>query len=498
MTVLKFIDETLRDGPQSLWATRMRTETMLEAAPLLDAAGFSRATVLSGASFETAVKFLKEDPWERTRLVRQYLTDTPVDVLIRGRNLFGWSRYSDDVVELLFKCLQRSGASSVKIFDGLNDTNTIAAHCRIGKSLGLQVTGILTFSMSPVHTDEYYFKKASEFMALGVDSILICDASGILTGERTETLLIAVQAATGNQTPIEFYAHASMGLAHESYRAALTGGVDGVTTAAEPVANGESLPATADIARIASELGISTSLNDAAVQQLDDYMYWAAHKENKPVGLPVAFDPAAYARFVEHQIPGGMISNFRNQLKEIGLLHRLDEVLREAGRVRAELGYPIMVTPFSQFVGVQATFNVIEGERYKTIPNEMRLFALGYYGDSGTPIEPNVLDRLLQGRSQERRPADEMYGEPMLEAFRIQHGPFASDEELLLNLFYGKQSIEAMGREKTVFPREISVKKPLHVLIDELRKETTLTAFRIEKRNKDLPADYMQLNMTFV
>ena len=138
-----------------------------------------------------------------------------VDVLIRGRNLFGWSRYSDDVVELLFKCLQRSGTNSIKIFDGLNDISTIAAHCRIGKNLGLHVTGILTFSISPVHTDKYYCEKASEFIALGVDSILVCDASGILTGERTETLITAVQAATGNQTPIEFYAHASMGLAHE-------------------------------------------------------------------------------------------------------------------------------------------------------------------------------------------------------------------------------------------------------------------------------------------
>jgi len=495
--VLKFIDETLRDGPQSLWATRMRAETMLEAAPLLDGAGFSRATVLSGASFETAVKFLKEDPWERTRLVRQSLANTSVDVLIRGRNLFGWSRYSDDVVELLFKCLQRSGTNSIKIFDGLNDISTIAAHCRIGKNLGLHVTGILTFSISPVHTDKYYCEKASEFIALGVDSILVCDASGILTGERTEALITAVQAATGNHTPIEFYAHASMGLAHESYRAALKGGVGGVTTAAEPLANGESLPATADIARIASELGISTCLNDVAVQQLDDYMYWAAYRENKPVGVPVAFDPAAYARFVEHQIPGGMISNFRGQLQEIGLLHRLDEVLHEAGRVRAELGYPIMVTPFSQFVGVQATLNVIEGERYKTIPNEMRLFALGYYGNSGMPIEPNILDRILQGKSQKRMEADALYEQPTLEAFRNEHGPFTSDEELLLNLFYGRQVIEAMTREKVILPREVSIKQPLRLLIDELRKEADLAMIRIEKRKGDTHAAHMQLSMTF-
>jgi pyruvate/oxaloacetate carboxyltransferase len=349
-----------------------------------------------------------------------------------------------------------------------------------------------------VHTDEYYSQKAREFVALGVDSILICDASGILTGERTESLFAAVKAVTGKQTPIEFYAHASMGLAHESYRAALKSGIDGVTTAAKPLANGESLPATTDIARIANELGISSGLDHDAVHRLDDYMYWAAHKEDKPVGIPVNFDPMIYARFLEHQIPGGMISNFRNQLKEMGLLHRLDEVLSEAGRVRAELGYPIMVTPFSQFVGVQATFNVIEGERYKTIPNEVRLFALGYYGDSGTPIDPNVLDRIHQGKPRERMAPDVLYKEPTLGAFRLQHDRFRSDEELLLNLFYGNQTVETMKRERAVFPHGLSLKRPLRILIDELTRETSLTSIRVEKQKNGILDERMELSISFV
>lgn len=481
--MLKFIDETMRDGPQSLWATRMDTRTMLEASPLINKAGFDRATVISGASFETAVRFLSDDPWERMRLVRSYLPDTNIDVLIRSRNLFGWNRYPDEVVKLLFHCLQRNGTKSIKVFDGLNDVSNIAAHCRIGKQLGLQVTGMITYSKSPIHTDEHYAQKAREYLDLGVDGIVVADASGILDGPQTVMLLAAINRGAANRIPIEFYAHASMGLAHESYRAALKAGVSAVTTAAEPLANGESLPATNDIVRIASELGIAVPLDMDAVRRLDDYMYWAAYREGKQVFPLATFDPVTYDRFVEHQIPGGMISNFRNQLKEAGLMHRLDEVLHEAGRVRAELGYPIMVTPFSQFVGVQATLNIIQGERYKTIPNEVRLFALGYYGSTGAPIDPNVLDRILNGNSADRIVLKDFYEERVLDDFRQQNGPFRSDEELLLHLFYGRPTVEAMEKNKNVFMRGNAIKTPLKILVEELTQQTAIKTLRIEKRN---------------
>lgn len=479
--MVQFIDETLRNGPQSLWATRMNTRTMLEAAPFLDKAGFARATVLSGASFETAVKFLKDDPWERLRLMRSCFRSTPVDVLIRSRNLFGWNRYPDEVVELLFRCLQRNGTDSIKVFDGLNDISTIAAHCRIGKRLGLRVTGMLTFSVSPVHTDEHYAGKAREYADLGVDAILVADASGLLTGDRTRSLIAAIDAATGGRTPIEFYAHASMGLAHESYRAALQAGVAAVTTVADPLANGESMPATADIARIAMELGLEVPIDLDAVHRLDDYMHWVAFREGRNVPAPVTFDALAYDRFVEHQIPGGMISNFRNQLREAGLMHRIDEVLHEAGRVRAELGYPIMVTPFSQFVGVQAVFNVLEGERYRTMPDELRLYALGYYGSSGGSIQPDVLDRILKGRAAERMSPEAVFDARIVDAFREQHGPFGSDEDLLLHLFYGASAVDAMKADKSTFTQGISIKQPLQVLLEELARQTRFGSVRVSK-----------------
>lgn len=471
--MLRFIDETLRDGPQSLWATRMNTRTVLEAATLLDDTGVDQATAASGATFETALRFLNDDPWERLRRTRQCLQRTPMEVLIRGRNLFGWSRYSDDVVELLLQCLQRAGTDRIKVFDGLNDIDAIAAHCRIAKQLGMGVTGMLTYSISPIHTDVHFADKARRYAELGVDAVLLCDASGILRPERLAGLLGAIRAAIGPDTPIEFYAHASMGLAHDVYREAMRCGVSAVTTAALPLANGESLPDTASIARIATELGLPTALDMDAVQRLDDYMEWATVREGQRPGVPVRFDPLAYERFVGHQIPGGMISNFRTQLREAGLMHRIDEVLEEASRVRAELGHPVMVTPFSQFVGVQAVFNVIQGERYKTVPDEVRQFARGRYGRACSPIDPNVLDRILRGEQADADARSALAEPSMLAAFRSEHGPFASDEDLLLQLFYGKPAVEQLRRARNA-PLPVSIQSPLRALIEALSRQRGL------------------------
>lgn len=488
--MLGFVDETLRDGPQSLWATRMRTESMLGGTEWLNKAGFRKVCVTSGAAFETAVKFLRDDPWERLRLLREFMPDATIDILIRSRNLFGWARYPNDVVELLFTCLRAAGAQWVKVFDGLNDLNNIAAHFRIARKVGLKAAGFLTFSLSPVHTDEYFARKARELLAHGVDSIMIGDASGLLTGERTRSLLAAVKRATGDRLPIEFVAHHSMGLAHDSYREALLAGVDTVATACEPLANGESLPSTRDILALAAELGIETSVDADAVRQADDYFRWVAYTEGRRIEQPAIYDPEHYRAFAGHQIPGGMMSNFRNQLKEVGMLHRLDEVLEEASRVRTEIGYPIMVTPFSQFVGVQATFNVIQGERYKTVPHELRLYALGHYGEPPAPIDPNVLDRILDGKSADRIDLDAAFEEPLLERLRQEQGPFRSDEELLLQLFYGRDHVDALRREKTSFDQGPTVRQPLHALVQQLSRETTLKTVKLEKRS-------LKLNLSF-
>jgi pyruvate/oxaloacetate carboxyltransferase len=475
------VDETLRDGPQSLWATRMSTASMLPAAPWFNEAGFSKVCLTSGASFETAVKFLRDDPWERLRLLRDCMPDATIDILIRSRNLFGWERYPDEVVELLFRCLRDTGTHWVKIFDGLNDMSNIAAHFRIAKQLGLKASGIMTFSLSPVHTDEYFAAKARELTSYGADSITMGDASGLLTGERTRSLLTAIRREIGNQVPLEFVAHHSMGLAHDAYREALKVGVDTLATACRPLANGESLPSTLDVMAMAADLGVRTGLDEAMVRRADDYFHWAAYQEGQPVPPAITYDALQYKSFAGHQIPGGMMSNFRRQLSEIGLLHRLDEVLEEASRVRAEIGYPVMVTPFSQFVGVQAVFNVMHGERYKTVPHELYLYALGHYGEPPGPIEPNVLDRILKGKSRDRVDSREVFETRIVEAFRREQGPFASDEELLLHLFYGREHVEGMQREKSTFIRRPSAEQPLVVLMRELARQPGLKNLKLEK-----------------
>lgn len=488
--MLGFVDETFRDGPQSLWATRMKTQSMLGAADMVNRSGYRKVCVASGASFETAVKFLHEDPWERMRFLKAYMPDTEIDILIRSRNLFGWERYPDEVIELLFRCLRDAGTQSLKIFDGLNDINNIAAGFRIGKALGLKTSGFLTFSLSPVHTDAHFAQKAREMIEAGVDSITMGDASGLMTGPRTKTLLAALNAEVKGQVPIEFLAHHTMGLAHESYREAMLAGVATVTTACGPLANGESLPSTLDILAIAEELGIETALDVDAIRRTEDYFHWVAYKEKQRIEPPVAYDPARFEAFSGHQIPGGMISNFRNQLRELGLIHRLDEVLAEASRVRCELGYPIMVTPFSQFVGVQATFNVIQGERYKTVPKELYLYVMGHYGKPPGPIDQNILDRILKGRNLDNMPPPLDFDARVVDKFRKENGPFASDEELLLHLFYGEKHVTTMHRERKHFVGRPTIHQPLRALIEELARDSTLSTMKFEQGNVRFSLSY--------
>lgn len=454
---------------------------MLGATDWVNRAGFRKVCVTSGAAFETAVKFLRDDPWERMRLLKAYMPDATIDVLIRSRNLFGWARYPDEVVEVLFRCLHRAGTEWVKVFDGLNHMRNIAAHFRIARKVGLKTSGMLSFSVSPAHTDKHYVAKAIELIGYGVDAITLADPAGILTGARARKLLRALKAAVHGRVPIEFIAHDCMGLAHESHREALLAGVDTVATASEPLANGESVPRTLDILELAQNLGIPATLDINALRRMDDYFHWIAWKERRPVPERVVFDPVRYDQFIGHQIPGGMMSNFRNQLKEAGLIHRMDEVLEEAGRVRAELGYPIMVTPFSQFVGVQATFNVMQGERYKTVPEELYLYAIGHYGEPAVAIDQNVLDRIVAGRSFASADSEAIFGARILKEFKRVHGPFRSDEDLLLHLFYGKEHVEALAREKSTFDGRLSLKQPLRILIEEIARDTTLKTLKLEK-----------------
>ncbi|RYJ06464.1 MAG: hypothetical protein EON52_06225, partial [Actinomycetales bacterium] len=329
---LRVTDETYRDGPQSLWANRLRTKDMLPAVPHTAAAGFRRSNLLSGVGFEVAITFLEEDPLRRFRLLQSMLGETPSTVLVRSRNLFGWTRYSDDVVTFCLEHLASMGLREFEVFDALNDTRNIEHHIREGARLGLHTSACLTFAESPVHTDEYLAGKAKELASYGASSILLSDACGVMRPERVGPLFAAIRSAAPG-VDLEFNAHDQTGLALACYREALRAGVTALSSAARPFAGSNSVPATADVIGVADELGIPVDLDRDQVAWIDRYFDYVAYAYGKPRRHHVDFDEASYQSYVTHQIPGGMMSHYVGQLESLGLLDRLPEVLEEAGRV---------------------------------------------------------------------------------------------------------------------------------------------------------------------
>jgi pyruvate/oxaloacetate carboxyltransferase len=429
---IKLLDETLRNAQQSLWATRMRTESMLPIAEVIGRAGFDTVCVAAGVTFESAAMFLHEDPWERMRLLRRRMPDVSFDVLVRARNLWGWRAQPYDVQTLFLETLQRNGVDSFKLFDGLNDLRNMDHLLSEGKRLGFKVKGFVGFNDSPAHTDAYLAAKAHAFVDRGVDAMVISDSPGVMRPERAFSALAAVRKAIGDME-LHFHCHTTAGLGREACRQAIRADVDVIWTAARPLAWGTALPSARDIVQMALEEGCEVDMDDAALAEIDDWFYWVAHKEGKAVPAEKPFDPAFYQSYIGHQIPGGMISNLVQQLKDRGLEDRLPEVLEEAGRIRQELGYPHMSTPFSQFVGVQAVMNVIQGERYASPPEALRLYARGAFGETIAEMDQNIRDRLADGAPL----IDPLEGldEPALPRIRAEYGPFESDEDLLLFLF---------------------------------------------------------------
>ncbi|MCH6267970.1 pyruvate carboxylase subunit B [Neobacillus citreus] len=479
MRKIKFMDETIRDGQQSLWATRMKAKSMFPIASTMDQAGFFCVIVGSGATFETGVKFLYEDPWEKLRLLRQLMPNTPLGFVIRGRNIVGWKQYPNDVVDVMLESLKKVGIDWICVFDGLNDLRNMAYQLKRAKDLGMNASGTLVFTESPVHTDEYYAEKGRDLLNLGVDAVVLEDASGILTPDRARTLISALRRAVGDAT-LMFQSHSSTGMAADTFTEAMKHGVDVVSTVSSPLANGDSVPSTIDILQRCHELGLKAEIDEEMIRKMDDFFYWQAYLEKKPIYSPKRFDPIEYAQYAGHQIPGGMMSNLTNQLKELGILHRLPEVLEEAARVRKELGYPVMVTPLSQFVGVQATFNILEGERYKTIPEGVRLYAKGFYGELAAPIDPNVLDRILWDDDYDTVDPTSYFNDSFLEKFKEENGPFSSDEELLLAVFNSRLTMEDFYRNRKPLDVNLTL-SPLVELVRELKKRKQIQAVSIEK-----------------
>ena len=468
------IDTTLRDGQQSLWATRMTTAMMLPILPAMDEVGYQSIEHFSTVHFDVCVRYLKENPWERMRMIRQALRRTPIRMLGMSQ-FFSISRVlPDDVVELFTKVCARNGVDEFWITASMNDTRTSEVGIRTVKSLGLRIDGGIQFTVSPVHTDEFFVSVARNFVELGVDGIVLKDASGLLTAERARTLMPALVAAADGR-PVICHSHCVTGLGPAANLEAVKEGASAIWTATAPLANGASMPSGDAMARHLAWMGYEVTVDRDAMAKVAEYFTKVAQRHDKPIGRPAEYDPAYY----EHQMPGGMISNFRSQLAQLSLEHRLDEVLAEIPQVRRDLGWPNMQTPYSQFLATQALLNVLHG-RYEVVPDEVRNLALGYWGRTPGPVDPDVLDRIGKGAEPIKvRPGEAV---PLaLERIRAEHGPSVSDEDLLLSIFFMPEQLDQL---RDAGPMPVGDPLASHPIVDLVRRAAAsgkVKSFRLER-----------------
>ena len=438
MKMLRIIDTTFRDGQQCLWATRMSTPAMLPVASTLDQAGFSAIEVMGAVQFDAAVRYLQEDPWERLRLLRQEIVHTPLQAVVRSSCVLGFEPQPDDLNEVWVEQLVENGCQRFVAFDGLHDLDNLTASMRRAKALGATTVGWLTYSISPVHTDELYAKKAKEFIEhVGVDELMIEDASGVLTPERVRTLVPAIRAVIGKRR-LGLHSHALAGLPQRTYLTAAELGVDNFYTCVPPVADGNAPPSVVTTLNNLRYEGFESHVDLESLQAVTEHLSAVAHRERRPIGRPMDYDAPSCG----HQVPGGVMSNLQAQLANAGLTDKLPAVLEECTRVRADLGWPIQVTPFAQFIGVQATLNVMQGERYLTVPDEVKKYAFGYYGKLLSPVDPDVLDRIENNGSSyiaRERPTLE----PVMPRLRERY-PNLPDEQRLLRYFFDSSLVDPL------------------------------------------------------
>lgn len=431
MTIKKpfeLIDVTLRDAHQCLWSTRMTTPQMYPALADIDNAGYGFINVLGGAVFDVMVRFLREDPWRRMAFLSEQFK-TPTDALTRGQSIYTFELFPDDVVDLNIELLANSGVKVLTVYDALNDNRNIESSFKAGKKHGMLINAMLTYALSPVHDDHYFIARTQELVKMGVDFISVKDPTGLLTPERSATLFPAIVSAAAG-IPIKLHSHCQSGLAPLVYEEAIKAGFSYGYVATNCLANGASLPSVLDVYASAQRLGRAPKMNAAALQKVDEYFDWVCTRDNLARGKKAQYDPALY----EHQIPGGMISNLRAQLATMGISHREGEILAETARVREDLGYPILVSPFAQYIVTQAVLNVMQGERYKTIPDEVKLYLKGHYGKlAGTP-SAMVMERANVDYDASRRPGELI--KPALPGLRKKWGRSVSKEQLSLHAFY--------------------------------------------------------------
>ena len=452
---VKVVETALRDGHQSLFATRMTTDEVLLALKELDKAGYYALEVWGGATFDACLRFLNEDPWERLRKIKKVCKNTKLQMLFRGQNILGYRHYSDDVVEKFVQKSIQNGIDIIRIFDALNDLRNLKCAVDATKKYGGECQIALSYTTSPVHTVEYYVELAKEVEKMGADSICIKDMAGVLLPEDAYNLISQMKANT--KLPIELHSHCTGGLMEMTYLRAIQAGVDIIDTALSPLSGGTSQPCTESInyALRGTEYDpkLDADLLDKAASKLATVK--AKYLENGMLNPKVL---SCNPNILKYQVPGGMLSNLISQLKQQNALDKLDEVLKEVPEVRKDMGYPPLVTPLSQMVGTQAVLNVISGERYKMVPKEINEYLHGNYGKSPAPVNEEIRHKIIgDDEVITHRPADDL--KPEFKALKKKYADIAkSDEDVLSIALFGDVAIKYITqRNEDRKPKKIKV-----------------------------------------
>jgi pyruvate/oxaloacetate carboxyltransferase/biotin carboxyl carrier protein len=444
---IDFVDQTIRDAQQSLWGLMMRTDHITPIAETMGKVGYRAVATVGSQAFTLQVRNHQEDPWERIRILSQLMPGTRLRGSYQTASLSAFDLSTPrSIIELWIKRSVANGVRSFWICDYQENVERFRHFAQIAKAEGADVVTALMYTSSPVHDNEHWARKSRLIASAKecTDRIMIEDASGILTPERVRELIPIIQKNCDG-IPLEFHCHCNSGLAPLCYLEAIKAGVSTLHTAVAPLANGTSLPSTESILKNARHLGFESDIDEDALQAVSTYFREVAAKEGFPLGAPREYDLFHF----EHQVPGGMMTNLTRQLRELKMEHRLDEILEEVAHVRRDLGYPVMATPYSQIVGTQAVENVVSGERYKKITDEVIKYALDLYGKPAVPLDSNLMDKIMGlPRTREFRDWKPEGFFKSVEELRKEIGPELSDDELLLKILIpGKPVIRKMPRK---------------------------------------------------
>ncbi|AQP54532.1 oxaloacetate decarboxylase [Vagococcus penaei] len=445
---IQFMETVLRDGQQSLIATRMPTADMLPIIKTMDEAGYHSLEMWGGATFDSCIRFLNEDPWERLRKIRAEVKNTKLQMLLRGQNLLGYKNYSDDVVREFVEKSIKNGIDIIRVFDALNDTRNLQTSIITAKEAGGHCQAAISYTTSKIHTVDYFVALAKEMANTGADSICIKDMAGILTPQTGFELVSRIKDAI--DLPLEVHTHATSGISEMTYLRVAEAGADIIDTAISSFAGGTSQPATESVAMALEEMGYDTGLNMEKLTEIAEYFNPIRDTfRNDGILNPKVKD--IEPKTLIYQVPGGMLSNLLSQLTEQGLQDKYDEVLAEVPKVRADLGFPPLVTPLSQMVGTQALMNVISGERYKLVPTEIKDYVKGLYGRPPVEISKEIQEKIIgDAEVITQRPADLIA--PQMPAFREEIKQYAkSEEDVLMYALFPQQATDFLGRREDPF-----------------------------------------------